>query len=300
MPDNDLLLETQYRQPISITFQVEFNQRIEFFFYPNFGISLTFSLNSQEMKDHLILLLFLLFLSQKTYADRSAYADSCRLKVESKNFIVIHFHDWTEGTSKARFKMMTTDQNLFASENNYAFIECYDKASGQLVFRKPSPALTKIEISEDEKYIVGISKIKIWNPVQMVVLSITGNLLKSRHIAGTEAKLSNEQLQTFKNKFKKAFALLEVERHIYPYNNSFFIDFIDSIIFKKHKKAWRYLFDFEDVNHLSKNFAESVTNWVFWFYEENPNIKFTYTNTELTSISLLDPLENRFEIKMLE
>jgi len=67
---------------------------------------------------------------------------------------------------------------------------------------------------------------------------------------------------------------------------------------KKLGEAWSYLFKFYYSNHLSKNFSESVTNWVFWYYDESPNLTFEYENDRLISISLLDPKKEKIRIRI--
>ena len=42
--------------------------------------------------------------------------------------------------------------------------ELLNKKSGKVIFKKPSTALTKIVISENEKHIIGILDIMVWNP----------------------------------------------------------------------------------------------------------------------------------------
>ena len=64
---------------------------------------------------------------------------------------------------------MEDDIEPFAAENNYSYLLLREKATGTVVFRRPVPALTYIWISSDAKYVVGISKIMIWNPYQLVV-----------------------------------------------------------------------------------------------------------------------------------
>ncbi len=62
-------------------------------------------------------------------------------------------------------------------------------------------------------------------------------------------------------------------------------------------EAWSYLYSKIVDSHLSKNFSESVTNWVFWYNEENPKIELRYNEkVQLIGVSLLDPKGERFEI----
>jgi hypothetical protein len=196
--------------------------------------------------------------------------------------------------------MISTDQNPFTPDNNYAFIECIDKATGNVLFKKPCTALTKIEISEDENYIVGISNIMLWNPYQLVVFSIQGELIKKRHISFLEAKLDSTQTIDFKKKYPKMYSLLKADNRIYKTDNFYYIDFLSMNMPKKLGKAWHYLFNYSSSNHLSANFSETVTNWVYWYFESNPDIKINYQDEKLYSISLLDPKQERIEIKIIE
>jgi hypothetical protein len=251
------------------------------------------------MKTRLLVLIFFFTTANKIYADFAGYADSLRIKVESQNFIVIHFHDWTEKTRAARYKMTSTNKDPFTSDNNYAYIECIDKTTGKVVFKKPCSALTKIEISKDEKYIVGISNIMLWNPYQLVVFSTKGELIKKRHISYIEAKLTKKELIDFNTKFPEQYSLLESDKRIFSDSSYYYIDFV-SLTTQLGRNVWDYLFGYHSTNHLSTNFSESVTNWVDWFYKTNPKIIFNYKENELTSISLLDPEQQRIEIKIKE
>ncbi|MDD2305404.1 MAG: hypothetical protein PHP53_11955 [Prolixibacteraceae bacterium] len=252
------------------------------------------------MKTRILILIIFLTTANKIFADAISYALSPTIRVESKKYIVTHFHDWSRSTNEARFKMISTDQNPFTSDNNYAYIECKEKSTGKVIFKKPCSALSRIEISKDEKYIIGISKIMLWNPYQMVIYSTNGELIKKRHIASQEAKLTKDKMEEFKRKYPKQYTFLYSQGRIYIYNTFFYIDFASMSMPEKLGKAWGYLFDFITNNHLSNSFSESVTNWVFWFYEANPDIIFNYSESGLTSISLLDPKQKRIEIKINE
>jgi hypothetical protein len=251
------------------------------------------------MVKRILMLIAILLMSEKLLADSIGYHDSLRIKTESKHFIVIHFHDWTKQTKNARYKMITNDQNPFGGENNYAYIQCIDKATGKLIFKKPCPAMTDIKISDDEKYIIGISKIMLDNPYQLVVFSANGALVKKRHITSHEAKLSSKELMIFKKEFPNQYNLLSSRGMIY-FENNYYVDYISMNMPIVLGKAWDYLGNYFVNNHLSNNFSETVTNYVYWFYEKNPDIKFNYNNGSLFTISLLDSKQQRIEIKIKE
>jgi hypothetical protein len=200
------------------------------------------------VKTVLILTLIVSGCSGTAKADAFGYAEKRELKVTSKHYIIIHVHDWSEATRSTRFKMISTHQNPFTAENNYAYIKCIEKATGKLLFKKPCPALTRLEISPDEQYIVGLSDVKLWNPYQLVIFSTKGVLVKKRSFTGDGVALTKAE---------------EKENQL-----------------------------------ISANFSESVTNWIYWFYEKDPKIQFYYKGTKLEAISLLDPKRKRIRISV--
>lgn len=247
----------------------------------------------------LLIIIQVLFLATPadTRADRSPYSDTVRIVAESQNLRVIHFHDWTESTSEARDKVMRTDQDPFTTSNTYSYLECIEISSGRVLFRRPCPALQAIEISKDERFIVGISNIKYQNPYQLVVFSANGDLLKKRHVASSEARLTSDQLEHLAGAYPIQFAKLKEQHRVYASGDNYFIDFD---VVESTEKAWDYLIAYMADNHLSENFAESVTNSITWYYESKPGMVLNYSGNELVSISLLDPERQRFVIQMNE
>ncbi|MFT6947905.1 MAG: hypothetical protein ACJARP_002337 [Vicingaceae bacterium] len=246
----------------------------------------------------IILSILCLFSPLLTLADGFGYNEIVELKVESKNYIVIHYHNWSMSTSDSRYKMISTDQDPFTSANDYAYVLCINKSTSDTIFNSPSPALTDIKISDDEKFIVGISKIMLWNPYQLVVFDTSGKVVKKQHISSSEAKLTKRHYEEFKIKFPKQYEYLKSIDRVYEVNKSYFIDFSSMGMPKKLGDAWSYLFDFYTTSHLSKNFSESVTNWVFWYFEDNPDLKFEYENGLLKYVTLLDPKNERIKIEI--
>lgn len=252
------------------------------------------------MKNKLLLLIIILFITNTVFADPFGYSGTLKLKIESKNYIVIHHHDWTSKTENERDRMMTSDQNPFNKKNNYAYVECIDKKTRKTVFKKPSNALTSIYISADEKYIVGISTIKLDNPNQLVIFSTKGELIKKRHIASEEAKLTQKEFNLFKKKFQKEHDYLTSLKRVYNLEGYFYVDFLSMGMPGKLGDAWSFLYKYVSHNHLSKNYSESVTNWVHWYYEKNPKIKFVYVSKQLIAIEILDPKKKYIRIKIEE
>ena len=244
------------------------------------------------------ILITVLFLPLLSFADIIGYNKTVELRAESNSYIVIHYHDWSSATLNSRYEMISTHQNPFNSSNDYAYILCINKTTKDTIFKSPSPALTQIKISKDEKYIVGISKIMVWNPYQFVLFNTSGSLIKKQHISSKEAKLTETEFEEFKFNFPEQYSFLNSLDRVFKKDRNYFIDFSSMGMPKKLGEAWSYLFKFYYSNHLSKNFSESVTNWVFWYYDESPNLTFEYENDRLISISLLDPKKEKIRIRI--
>lgn len=244
--------------------------------------------------------LFIPFLlhSLCSLADPSAYNKIVELKTESENLLVIHYHDWSLSTNESRYEMISTHQNPFDQSNDYSYILCVNKHTNDTIFKSPSPALTELKISEDEKYIVGLSHIMVWNPYHFVLFESSGILIKKRHISSIEAKLTKNQYEKFKYRFVEQNNFLDSLDRIHAVNDHIYIDFVSMGMPTRLGDAWDYLMRFYSTNHLSENFSESVTNWVFWYLEKNPNIIFEYDNASLVTVSLLDPQQKRINIKI--
>jgi hypothetical protein len=243
----------------------------------------------------------LLFCTSYVFPDGTAYSDKKNIRIESKNYYVVHSHNWSDETKDERQKMITKEnQNIFEN-NNYAYIEVYNKNTNEKIIHVPSPALTNIFISEDEQYILGISKIMIYNPYQLIIMNIKGEIIKIRHIAPEEAKMDKNEFSNFSNNFPDAFQYLQSNKRIYKINSYYFIDFLSmNMPVFLGDEAFRFLLKYVTANHLSNNISSSVTNWIFWFNENNPNVRFNYKDNELYSINILDPKNIVIEILILE
>lgn len=239
----------------------------------------------------------ILIVSMTCVADARSYNEIVNFKVENKEIVVNHYHNWSLETKKKRDAMMATHQNPFLGENDYAFIKCIDKKTGKVLFKKPTPALTYLYISNDSKYIIGLSKIQLNNPYQFVCFDLKGNLIEKKHITPMEAKLSLPEYQVFKKKYNTAFELLESLERITIIDNQVYIDFLSMNMPTIIDEAWNYLVNKITASHLSKNFSDSISNWVFWYNGNDPKIELNYNNMrQLIGISLLDPKGERFEI----
>lgn len=253
-----------------------------------------------ENKIYFYLIILFLFTSRiLCFSDEIAYGEKLKLSIENEKFTVIHYHDWSKDSYEKRYKMITTHQDPFLNDNDYSYLECLDKKSGQQIFKKPVPALSKIQISNDSNYIIGLSKIKLDNPYQLVIFDKQGNLICKKHIAATEALLTLSEFQDFKKKFPSLYNYMTERKMIVIEKDKVYLDYLDcGIQTGITKDTLAYLFSKEAVNHLSEGFSESVTNHIYWYKEPNPKIKFKYNCQELIAISLLDSKGKRFMIPL--
>ena len=236
--------------------------------------------------------------SNFVFADRGSYSEIKEISIESRNYYIMHFHNWSDESREERFKMITSEnQNIFDENNNYAYVRVVDKNTNEIILNIPSPALTHLSISEDEQYILGISNIMLWNPYQLIIININGEIIKKRHITPLEAKMNENEFNIFRNNFPNAFLNLQINKRIYYVDRYYFIDFFNLTLMSE---AFSYLLNYNTNNNLSNNISSSVTNWIFWFNEQNPNINFNYRNDELFSINITDPKNNVIEIMINE
>lgn len=250
----------------------------------------------KKIFSYLLKLVLILSLSTLSFADRYRYNGKVNLTVENEQIIVRHYHSWSDSKYEKWYKMGTTNEKFSDLDIDYAYIECVEKKSHKILFKKPSPALTKIYVSNDSRYIIGISTIKVINPYQFVVLNRNGDIIYKKHIAASEAKLTLFEYQTFKHRYPSQKKFLEELNRITLFSNSVYIDFLSMGMHDVLGEAWVFLIKKEAPNYLSKNFSESVTNWIFW-YEADPKIELRYNDKiQLIGVSLLDPRGERFEI----
>jgi len=252
------------------------------------------------MKRLVISLLLFLFIhlvsSLNVRADSSGYSAKKVFIVRNEKIIVIHRHDWSHSSSQKRNEMFLGDQNPFTDENNYSWLECVDVYTNRVLFTRPVPALTYLYVSPDLRYIVGLSNIKLDNPVQFVVFNTLGDLQYFISVSPIESKLNREEYIIFEKKFPKDAIKLKNLRRIQEIGDLVFINL--GTMPPLSRKAWLYLFKWNVRSHLSKNFSESVTNFIDWYKEPDPEIQLKYENEKLAAVSLLDPAGERFEIKI--
>ena len=132
-----------------------------------------------------IALWLLVAVSTSARADMIGYNKVVDLWAEAGTLRAEHHHDWSNAARDARWQMVFSTKNPFSGDNDYSYLRLRDNATDTELFRRPVPALTHIWISPNSKYVVGISNVKLRNPYQLVVFSISGDLLLKRNLVGT-------------------------------------------------------------------------------------------------------------------
>ncbi|MCX6580333.1 MAG: hypothetical protein NT166_09115 [Candidatus Aminicenantes bacterium] len=251
------------------------------------------------VKKNIFYLTIILSLTSRVlcFSDEIAYGEKLNLLIENEELTVIHYHDWSKDSYEKRYKMITTHQDPFLNDNDYSYLECRDKKTGRQIFKKPVPALTKIHISNDSNYIIGLSKIKLDNPFQLVIFDKHGNLICKKHIAATESVLTLSEFHDFQKKFPALYKFMMSRKMIVIETDKVYLDYLGcGIQTGITRDTFKFLFSKEAGNHLSEGFSDSVTNHIYWYKEPDPKIKLKYNCQELIAISLLDPKGKRFMI----
>jgi hypothetical protein len=242
-------------------------------------------------------LLMYLSAGKQVRADRVGYSEMLSIEAKSDKLLVRHFHDWSDSTREARYLMISTHSDPFRSDNTYAYIECFEQGNNRKRFKLPSPALTYIWISPDSKYIVGLSKIQLWNPYQLVILDSSGTLLFKEHVSPEGACLSQREYDSLIFSNRDLGAVFS-ERTIRD-KDSLYVDYqfmgAPDLL---GKPVWSFLYDRTCKSPYSQNFSESVTNWIWWYNEENPDVHVAEENGSLSAISLLDNKGQRIVIPL--
>jgi hypothetical protein len=136
-------------------------------------------------------------------ADAVSYSSVFGCSAESSQLLANHHHDWSESTHDARWKMISTDRGVFTTQNTYSSLRVSDLRDGKQLFSVPVPALTHLWISQDSHFIVGISNIKLWNPIQVVVFNSRGNRLLAQQVQSSSFAGVSESTSNWVNWYKE-------------------------------------------------------------------------------------------------
>ena len=155
-----------------------------------------------------------------------------------------------------------------------------------MLHKFPCPALSWIGVTNDSKYVIGLSEIMLDNPFQLVVYDSNGHLLAKQHITPEVACLTHDDYLTLYSSYSQKFDALS--DRIWIDSNTVYVDFMSMDMPRRLGKLWDDLIDYKCNSPFSSSFSESVTNWVFWFDVSNPDPKVIEENNQPVGLRLLD------------
>lgn len=196
--------------------------------------------------------------------------------------------------------MISGSQDPFGQANNYARIVCNDTKDGKTLFVAPTPALTALWISPDQRYVVGLSNIKLWNPYQLVVYRMDGVLVFRMHVAESEACFDRVQFARFYSDHAQIQPLLK-ERSVIR-NDKIFVDYgFMNAPLRFGRETWFALYAKRCPSHLSANITETTANFVRWYRESEPGISLDVDeHGAAVGLTLLDPIGAPIRISFKE
>jgi len=204
-------------------------------------------------------------------ADSFAYSGKHDCETRRDELHAVHYHNWSSPKIPELFLDLGNHETFLKEVNDFAYIEL-SNSDGKVLFRQPSSALTYIWISPDHKYIVGLSNVMLYNPYQLMVWGIDGDLIHKEHISSSVARLSKEAMVQFRQNFSQAEEILR--NRVMRSGDYFIIDYeilgIPNFI---SAEAWRYLYERRVPHPYSADFSSSVTNWINWYDEGAPNVR---------------------------
>jgi len=244
------------------------------------------------MNRRLFISLLLLLSVVGAHADDTAYRDNHEVTATKGTLTFYHVHNWDAPRLDPLFSDLTRHERFFSAANDFAYVELRD--GNRVLFRSPSSALTHLWISPDAQFFVGLSRVMLRNPYQLVIWKRDGSLMHKEHISAEVAKLSSEQRLDFVKRFPKAERFFS--GRYFTHGNSTYLDYdILGVINGIGDAAWDYLFPLRVRHPYSDDFSESVTNWIEWFDEAKPDLSIAQTATEST-LSLRSPTGKRVTI----
>ena len=119
-------------------------------------------------------------LSSEAVADSKPYAGTAELSVKGKTLVVSHVHHRGRGLAEWYSSKVQSLSECAQTARNQGILQVFH--GSQRLFCTAVPALSRLWLSPDEKYVVGLSDIMHNNPYQVVVYSTEGRLLFRRAI----------------------------------------------------------------------------------------------------------------------
>lgn len=111
-------------------------------------------------------------------------------------------------------------------EYNYTYSRIYmiKKSTGDTIINYFTIPFNSVQLSENNKYIIGMSK-KRSSPYNIIVFDSNGNLIFKRHIGVLEAKMNKRDFKNFRENYFDDYDLLKRLNRIHKYKGNWYIDY---------------------------------------------------------------------------
>lgn len=239
------------------------------------------------------------FYCSTIYADIASYNSASVVLAESNKLSIFHYHDYTNRRHNELNNILKYGSNAIFNEqyNTYSYLIAINKITKDTLFKKPCPPLTKIIVSEDEKYIVGLSDIKLRNPYELVIFDTLGHLIYKRDIGALKFRFFDNELKQLIDQFPNSFNTLINDDRI-EFEDGFwqvapnYMEIQDTAF-----KSFLLSFPMTSDN-IFVNQTESVTNFKYWFDEKEPSVKIIEKNGKIDEVIIRDNTHTLRTIKV--
>ncbi len=233
---------------------------------------------------------FLTFWGAASRADSRLYRGAVHLEARSASLIAIHEHDWSKVVAQDPLVLRFSTERPFGTPADVAWLELRG-ADGHVIARTSTPPLTRLTISADGRYVIGLSNIKLLNLTQLVVIDSNGVIRLRRRIVPEAACLSVAEYGTLLARFPTEWA--QAERMLASVAQAPAAWKLGSTIYvdvELFPTSWLRDALLQNMCPLpwSRNFRQSVTNVVEWYDEDDPAPVVEEKDGKPESISIRD------------
>ncbi len=242
------------------------------------------------LKPIFIIICLFIILDKYCYADFVSYNSTVTIQLKTDSYTILHHHDYTERGKDERLNEIHYGRNAIFNDtlNTFSFIIVTNSKTGDTLFKKPCPPFTKVLISKDEKYFIGLSNIKLRNPFQLVVFNLQGEVEFKRriHINYKNVTYTDNEIRLLVNKYPEDFVkytlMGDIEKHkqFWKINTNNIPQFRDD---SSGKISTVGIFD-----SLLPNKRESTSNYVKWFCDTIKEIEIVEKNGRIDELYFLD------------
>ncbi len=229
------------------------------------------------------------------WADRAAYVQKLDLVASTATMTVRHHHDWSKTRkSDGRWHLHYSAESPFGVSEDAAHI-AFLTSDGNLQSRVPSPPLTHLAISDDGRFVIGLSRIKLMNYSQLVVYDRKGSLLLKRGISAQVYCLSVDHFKAVRLDHSEAFGELDRFAETAQISYGWLADGVAYL----DLRDWPGTPQIADLraklapdrcaSPYSPNISESVTNLVRWYHADDPSPRIVDRDGNAYEVRLRDP-----------